>query len=79
VLGFAARRIPPSPARRAIAAGTATLCAGLALSGIAWFAAGETGVGALATAVFELLVGAAYVVADRTDVPAVRAEAIATA
>ncbi|WP_460776578.1 hypothetical protein [Microbacterium sp. GXF7504] len=70
VLGFLARRAGPSPARRAIAVGTAVLCAALAFSGVLWFAMGVTGVGALATAVFELLVGAAYLVADRTDVPA---------
>lgn len=68
VLGFLARRIPPSQARRAIAVGTAVLCAGLAASGLFWFAVGETGIGGLVTAVFELAIGAAYLFADRTDV-----------
>jgi len=69
VIGFLARAVPPSPARRAIAVGTAVLCGGLALSGLLCFALGLTGWGGLTTAVFEILVGVAYVIADRTDIP----------
>lgn len=67
LLLFLCRRTPPSPARRGVAVGAAVTCAGLAVAGLRSFAVGVTGPGGLATAIFELAVCVALLMADRAD------------
>jgi len=67
VILFLARGQPPSPARRALAVGSAVVCAALAIAAVGSLAAGLAGPGVLIPVVVEVVAAAAFILTLRDE------------